>query len=267
LGAGNYFVRVSQYSGNTNYTLNLSATPGLGYAPELNNTLSTAYDIGTLNGDRSFVGYVGSDDTQDIYRFTLGTTSNFNLSLAGLSADADVYVIRDSNNNGILDPGETIALSANVGTLPESINLQGLGAGNYFVEVRQFNGNTNYTLNMTATPGLGQATESNNTLSTAYNVGTLTGDRSFVGYVGSDDTQDIYHFTLGTTSNFSLSLLGLSADADVYIFNSNRTVIGSSTNVGTTSESLSGTLAAGDYYIEVLQYSGNTNYLLNFSAV
>ncbi|MFM6002074.1 MAG: hypothetical protein ACKPB7_02165, partial [Sphaerospermopsis kisseleviana] len=39
-------------------------------------TLSTARNIGTLSGTQSFTDWVGSTDTNDFYRFDLGTQSN-----------------------------------------------------------------------------------------------------------------------------------------------------------------------------------------------
>ena len=73
-----------------------------------------------------------------------------------------------------------------------------------------------------------------NTRSTARNVGTLTGAQSFSDWVGSADTNDYYKFNVGTQSNFSLSLTGLSADANVQLLNSSGGVISSSTAGGTT---------------------------------
>ncbi|MDB9467863.1 hypothetical protein PN455_01635, partial [Dolichospermum circinale CS-539] len=56
-----------------------------------------------------------------------------------------------------------------------------------------------------------------NTLATARAVGALTATQSFSDWVGSADTNDYYSFNVGTQSNFSLSLTGLSADADVQL--------------------------------------------------
>jgi hypothetical protein len=83
------------------------------------------------------------------------------------------------------------------------------------------------SLNATATPV-------DNTLATAGAVGRLTGAQSFSDWVGSADTNDYYSFNVGTQSNFSLSLTGLSADADVQLLNSSGGVISSSTAGGTT---------------------------------
>ena len=146
--AGSYYVRVLSYNGtnNTNYTLSLSAGGGtFGSAPEANNSLSQAYTIGTLNGNRNFSGFVSStSDQNDFYHFNLGTTSNFKLVLSGLSQDADVEVVQDSNSNNIIDPGEVVKGSWLAGNNRESIDLQNLTAGDYFVRVQAF-GTTNAT--------------------------------------------------------------------------------------------------------------------------
>ncbi|HAG85095.1 MAG TPA: pre-peptidase, partial [Cyanobacteria bacterium UBA12227] len=78
LGTGTYYVRVFPYgSANTNYNLSLNATP-LDYA---GNSLSSARNIGTLSGSRSFSDWVGRADTNDYYRFYVGSQSNFSLNL------------------------------------------------------------------------------------------------------------------------------------------------------------------------------------------
>jgi hypothetical protein len=148
LTAGNYIAQVYQYSGDTNYTLNVSNTN----TNVASNLLPTEFNVGTLNEARSFTGDVGNTNTADIYRFSLNSGSNVDISLTGLSADADIRLVRDSNNNGIVEPGEVIAQSTRFFTADESIN-QSLAAGNYFVEVYQGvnNNNTHYRLNLSAT--------------------------------------------------------------------------------------------------------------------
>jgi hypothetical protein len=255
-------------------SVELSSPPSTPPPPD--NTLGAATNLGTLNGNRQFSGFVGTSDTNDFYRFSLGTTSNLSLTLNGLSADADVQVIRDANSNGVVDTGEVIRRSTNGSTTAESINLQGLGAGSYYVRVYQYSGDTNYTLNLTGTPGVGRPTEPNNSLGTAYDISTLNGTRIFNDAVSSSDTNDFYRFSLDTTSNFSLTLNGLSADADVQVIrdaNFNGVVdaddvIRSSTAGGTTAESINlGGLAAGTYYVRVYPFSSaNTNYTLSLTG-
>ncbi|MFM7597398.1 MAG: PPC domain-containing protein, partial [Actinomycetota bacterium] len=66
-------------------------------------------------------------------------------------------------------------------------------------------------------------------------------------WVGSTDTNDFYRFDLGTQSNFSLLLNGLSADADVQLLNSSGGVISGSYNWNNSSESITNELSAGTY--------------------
>ncbi|WP_303862102.1 S8 family serine peptidase [Cylindrospermopsis raciborskii] len=220
----------------------------------LDNTRNTASNIGTLTGSQTFLDFVGSSDTNDYYRFDLSQTSNFNLSLTGLSADADTQLLNSS--------GTVIQSSQNGGTASESIS-RNLKSGTYYVRVYSYSGNTNYTLTLSGTP----TDQAGNTLATARNIGNLTSNQTFSDFVGSSDTNDYYRFDLNQTSTFNLTLNGLSADADTQLLNSSGTVIQSSQNGSTASESISRTLNAGTYYVRVYPYRGNTNYTLTLSAV
>lgn len=154
LEPGTYYIRVYSVDGaNTHYNLTLSATPLAPPPPppdSAGNTLLTARDIGTLSGTLSFSDFVGNADTDDFYRFSLNTESNCNLLLNGLSTDADIEVIQDSNNNSEIDD-EVIESSANSDTTEESISGI-LAAGTYYIRVFQFVGDTNYNLTLSATP-------------------------------------------------------------------------------------------------------------------
>lgn len=127
-------------------------------------------------------------------------------------------------------------------------------------------GNTNTSLSSSSVPtavivdpgsGPGQA----------FNVGTLQGTQTFSNFVGSTDPNDYYRLDLSAPSNLNIVLNGLSADANLQLFNSSNTSIGHSYQLGTLAESinLSG-LAAGTYYVRVYQSSGDTNYTLNLSS-
>ena len=147
LGAGTYFAQVLRFgpgsSGIVDYDLDLSATSGGAPSPLLPNE----FNFGNLSGDRSRTGAVNNSNTSDTYRFALSAGERVNVGLTGLSADADVRVIRDLNNNQRVDAGEVVGSSARFGSLPESINNI-TGPGNYFVQVYQFSGNTNYNLSL-----------------------------------------------------------------------------------------------------------------------
>ncbi|NCQ76570.1 MAG: peptidase S8, partial [Microcystis aeruginosa W13-13] len=77
-----------------------------------------------------------------------------------------------------------------------------------------------------------------NTLATARDITIGATPASYSDFVGSTDTNDYYRFSLGTSSDFSLNLTGLSDDADVSLLDSNGSEITSSTNGGTSNDSI-----------------------------
>ncbi|MDF5720176.1 MAG: pre-peptidase C-terminal domain-containing protein [Rhizonema sp. PD37] len=115
------------------------------------NSLNTALDIGILRGVSNYKDFVGSTDRDDYYRFTLTQTSNFKLSLTGLTDYADADLIYDNNGNGQIDYGETLGRTDGSQYSDGSIN-QTLGAGTYFIHVYTdySSQNTNYTLSLSA---------------------------------------------------------------------------------------------------------------------
>lgn len=260
LGAGTYFLQVAQYSGNTNYTLGVSVAPG-----EPGNTLSTAADLGTLAGRRVVSDRISTADPADYYSFSLNTTSNLQLNLTGLTADADLYLIQDSNNNGLIDAGDVLQRSVYASSTSEFISVNGLSAGNYFVGVLRYSGDTNYTLTLTSDAA-------GSSLASARDLGTLAGSYSLTDFVGQSDPLDYYRFTINNYSNVTLNLNNLAADADLYLI---RDLNGNglwdagetwaySTTAGSVPETISlNGLAPGAYYVAIAQYSGNTNYKLN----
>ncbi|MDX2240013.1 MAG: PPC domain-containing protein [Leptolyngbyaceae cyanobacterium bins.302] len=289
LGMGSYFVQVYQGSLNssTSYSLSVQGMPSLGSAPEPNNSISQAFDLSTLNGTRHFSGFVNqvapifgsfvTGDLADFYRFNLGTTSNFSVSLTGLTANADVQVIRDANNNGLVDSGEVIASSTLAGSSSELLNIQGLGSGDYFVRVNapQVGTSTNYNLNLQASPGFGVPP------SPGYvgTVDTLNGLRSFGGSISDRRPSDWYSFNLGATSNFNLDLTGLTGNLNVQVYrdlNNNGFVesnefIAESARLGSLSEAINlQGLSAGNYFVRVAQATSSfddySNYILSLQA-
>jgi hypothetical protein len=107
----------------------------------------------------------------------------------------------------------------------------------------------------------------------ARNLGVLTAEaQSFSDFIGANEPDDIYSFILNTPSLFSLTLDGLSADADVELIqdlNGNGVVglediIASSNNLGTASEEIlsNGALPVGTYFVRVSQFQGEVNYNL-----
>ena len=112
-------------------------------------TLGTAQQLGAIG---SFTGAdtVGPADVSDYYRFSLAAAGNVTVTLRNLSANANLELIQDKNNNGVVDSGEKLRLSSETGTSQDWIS-DGLVAGsNYYVRVFNAAGSTSpaYTLNV-----------------------------------------------------------------------------------------------------------------------
>lgn len=105
-----------------------------------------------------------------------------------------------------------------------------------------------------------------NTLEAARAIGSLSGSQVFSDWVGSSDRNDYYRFSVLQASAFSLTLTGLTANADVQLLNGTGSQLASSTNGGTASESISRALSVGTYVVRVYFRSGGTSYSLSLSA-
>lgn len=248
------------------------------------NSLNAAQNLGNLTGTQTRTGFVGSSDTVDFYRINLtgsGSTNSLNLTLTGMTADADLELIRDIDDDGVIDAGERIAFGNRSGNGDESINLHNLAGGEYFIGVKQWSGDTNYTLRLSNN-------FTSNLLAVENNVGTLSGTRYFSNPstdegetvarrngLSTSDSSDLYRFSLSSIRNVSLALTGLSAgdDFDLRLIrdaNSNGIVdageeLASSTHGSNWNEAINKNLEAGDYFAQVYRYGGSGTYSLKLS--
>jgi hypothetical protein len=250
------------------------------------NTLTTAVsDLGTVLAGSNWIwkynNIVNSEFPDQFYKIKFDGIGTLNVTLDNLTVDANMRLIYDANNNGIIDAGEVIATSTNTGTTSESFNLSNLPAGTYYVDVyatnyvdsfgNKVNINTWYNLNTTLTvsaPSIG-----NNLTIVTYDFGTLTPkvyDYYYYaeGFVGDSSIDDLSRFNFAGTTNLTFNLTGLTDNADMsLIYDSNNNglidlgeVIATSTNLGNLSETitLSG-LLAGNYYLYVYRFASTVN--------
>jgi hypothetical protein len=146
LASGEYFVEVARFSGDTSYKLRLSNS-------RPNDLLAVETDLGTLDGTQVFSGQIGNTNTSDTYRFSVSNINilgfsfprTVNATLSGLSADSDIRLIHDANNNGIVDSGDVLTGSYRGGTGAEMFS-SALQTGTYFIQVNQFSGSADYHL-------------------------------------------------------------------------------------------------------------------------
>ena len=230
-------------------------------------TLGTALSIGALNGKQQFSSHVDIVHPNDFFVFTLSAPATVNATVSGPGFSPGVQIIHDDNSNGVVDPGEVkagaraTAGSVGVGQYAKSVGTI-LQPGTYYVRAFQSVHDSNYTLTLTAdTAG--------SSLLSARNLGTLVtpGPTPINEYVGAGDPSDFYKFKLtGASTLTTIGLTGLSANADLYLLDSHGNTLASSTNGGTTNESISTTLAAGTYYVKVISVSGSTNYALSLTV-
>jgi hypothetical protein len=229
---------------------------------------------------RTFNNPLSDRKPSDFHKFSFSKTGTFEMSLSGLSNNANVELIRDANRNGRIDPGETIFGSYNASTLPESMRIEGLGAGNYFLRVYSVNNaSTDYTLEMkgiAGIPGEPSGVDSNSPQTAINILGQLSGVREFKGNVNADnDRSDYYRFTLNQAAAFQSFLTPQQGDTVQYLYhdvNRNRVMepdelITFAKNGANTSLIMKETLAAGDYYLQVnKQQTGSTDYKLQLNA-
>ena len=252
------------------------------------NTLTTAItDFGTVAvgvkwGISNQYNYVNSEFSDRFYKIKSDGIGTLNVTLDNLTADANMRLIYDANNNGIFEPSEVIATSTNTGTASESFNLSNLAAGTYYIDVyatnyldsfgNKVNINTSYKLNITLTvsaPPIG-----NNLKIVSADFGTLTPKVYNYYYyadgfvVGDSSIDDLFRFNFAGTTNLTFNLTELTDNADMrLIYDSNNNdlidpgeVIATSTNLGNLSETitLSG-LLAGNYYLYVYRFASTVN--------
>lgn len=137
----NHSAWINKFSTNTslvkinfgaNYIDSLAVVP---FSP------SSVVNLGSLNRVQTISDFVGTNNAFDIYRFSLVASSSLNISLNGLSSNADLALF-DSN-------GTQIATSTNSGITRDWLDGS-LNAGTYYVRVTSYSGNTNYRLGLSA---------------------------------------------------------------------------------------------------------------------
>lgn len=161
LKAGTYFVQVSPFSSRGKYTLAMVEEGGgtIVSSPTPSN-LPISYNGNSGDNSSSIQsspifsqsGQVSATKSSNFYSFNVNQSGVFTANLTGLTGDADVRLVQDTNNNGAIDQGEVLAWQWERGTGNESIR-KFVGAGNYLLQVMNYNNqsaNYNVDTNFTA---------------------------------------------------------------------------------------------------------------------
>ncbi|NJL66531.1 MAG: hypothetical protein HC894_06375 [Microcoleus sp. SM1_3_4] len=224
-------------------------------------------------GDDFLAGSAGVDsliggDGSDAFVFSVADAVT-NPALADTIADfsdeeGDVIALTDGSGNGLTEADITlevngtdtfIRLKAGGGILAR---VQGVSPGSLsglFSTVKA-------TLDDTE-PG-------------ATALGSIPGGTTVQGAVGDEDYADFFQFQVVQTSIVNFGLSGMSADADLALYQDANgdgelggdEIISASDRSGTANETIENiTLDPGKYFLSVEAYEGNTNYSLSLAGV
>jgi hypothetical protein len=263
LSAGTYYVRV--YGGpNPNYSLSLNfhLTPDpQGDWAEPNDTQAKAHDLRTVQGSEMLTNLsISSSTDQDWFAFTTTATGR----------TGDLARIDFSNDQGDLDlalynsSGALLASSTTVDDF-EQVNLAGLSAGTYYLEVYGYEGATNaqYTLSLRApeTSVNPDPLEPNNAPNLATDLGKGGGSISLPELTITPGDADYFKLTTDATgtaaSHVGISFLNAQGDLQLALFDGSLNQLRTSFTSGDGEQiSLQG-LPAGTYYIEVFGASAS----------
>jgi hypothetical protein len=251
--------------------------------PPPGSTLAAATDLGVLTeAGLSLQDFVGDRDLNDYYRFTLPSNGRFSSTLGAVTESTEIQLIKDFNNNGMIDQGDGDFLENRIATSRENGTIsRDIEAGTYYVRVLpRFSNNTNYDLRFTFTPQPSTAPANPGfNMRNALDLGVISPQetRSFTEFVGDTDGNDFYRFTLDSNRDVEFTLGSVRESADIQLiedFNDNFVIdrgdgeiledrLATSRGNGTISRAL----PAGTYYVRVVpRFSNNTNYNLSISV-
>lgn len=120
-------------------------------ASSSSNSLHSVKSLAATPRTQVYRDSIGTSNSSDLFSFKLLRSSQVQLSLKALKANANIQLIRDKNNNKRIDRGEVLRVSQLSGKRAESINAS-LSAGIYHIRVYGNNAKTTYQLGVSATP-------------------------------------------------------------------------------------------------------------------
>jgi hypothetical protein len=220
-----------------------------------------------LAGDAGVDSLIGGDGS-DAFVFNVANAAT-NPALADTIADfseeeGDVIALTDGSGNGLTEADVTleangtdtfIRLKATGGILARVQGVSPASLSGFFSTVKA-------TLD---------DTESGATV-----LGPLPGGATLQGAVGDDDYADFFQFQVAQTSIVNFGLSGMSADADLALYQDlngdgelgGDEIISFSERSGVANESIENvTLDPGKYFLSVEAFEGNTNYSLSVAGV
>lgn len=275
LNPGRYLVMVEAYPGyQTPYDLTLSLTPKPHSGGSLDNSIAQSLQRAPLTHAQTVSDYVGFKDPSDVYRFEVGgsvTKIEAVLPKASLNGYATLEVIRDDNQNGIIEDSEILDDSTGHSNTDARIETW-LDPGQYFVRVSAYPGYApNYALTLsTAARPNSLGNRDNDPAAPGY-LGHITSPKTIDDFVGAADLQDFFRFDVtGPSRKVTAQLpaehlqgyayLRLFADANQ---DGILEELDDATGHSRANATIEKVLGSGRYFLQVERHSGyNTPYRL-----
>ncbi len=191
------------------------------------NTLTSAFNLGTLSGSSRLTEWIGGTDTSDYYQFTVINPSEINFTLSTPNA---LYDILDSAGNPILVQRSSI--NPNLNAL--------LSAGTYYIRINSSNQLTQYSLTIdqkdrasivVTTPNNGEILRPGATYNITWNdnisenvaIYLFKGNSVLRTLTTSTESDGTYLWTLPTDLGYGIDyrIAVSTADAKTYDFSDN----------------------------------------------
>ncbi|MFZ1305332.1 MAG: T9SS type A sorting domain-containing protein, partial [Ferruginibacter sp.] len=229
---------------------------GCGTAFEPNETLAAAATI--ASGVTNSAAITTTTDN-DYFKIVTTVTSNIVYNLVGPSGvDYDMTILNSA--------GTSIG-SGTGSTATETVTLNNQAAGTYYIRIFGYNGAnsaTCYTIKATATAVATScaSTYDVSTNGTATGAATIPFNTDIKGTLSPSGDNDYYKFVITTSGTITMTLTTLPANYHLRLLNSTGGTVQTSSNSGTTNETISRTVTAGTYYARVYP-SGSANNATN----
>lgn len=233
--------------------LSASTPKATTYESESNNTYSIA---NTYIDNNDMYGLISSATDRDWYRvkFDLDGNANFFLGYIPTGCNYNLKIYSATTQYSTPTLRYSCMRSGNVNELLENFavdsNLY------YYMEVysaQGFNTTSRYQVRARNYP-ITDAYEPNNTRATAKTVSANTTITATIHKVADQDWYKFY--TSGSFYEFKLSSIPYGTNYQLELYNNSGTLLGSSTNTGTTQENIAINLASGYYCVKVYSASG-----------
>ncbi len=263
--AGRYYIRVTSYEGDTDYTLYIYTEPTDPPPPDaVGDTMEEATMIDPPTETvQVFDERLDISDRDDWYAFTLTDFTEVSASLYGLQSDIDLAIVDSSGN--------PVATSDNGSNTDEHATAI-LGPGTHYVHVYVYAGQSNYTLEVSGIPSEPPPPDgAGNTLEDALDLGALdSGSEAGLtagDWVGPGDPDDWFAFSVAAAAALEIRLDGFVADLDLELLDANGEIVSVSNNSGNAAEMIGVTVEAGTYYVHVYAFDGSSDFSLSIREV